>query len=127
LSAGLLNASVFDATSFKKEGYTYVPVSPPKEAAPGFVFAAVTPADFAELDKHGYGMARSFETAVHHEQTDQNTAIVQAFSDYERKLYGAAKTVCFEKTPFVLDTQKLLSTIVHSLSANTTFGLAATC
>jgi hypothetical protein len=95
----------------KKEGYTYVPVSPPKEATPGFVFPAVTPADFAELDKHGYGMARSFETAVHHEQTDQNTTILKSFSDYERKLYGAAKTVCIEKTPFVLDTQKLLSTI----------------
>ena len=66
----------------KKEGYSYFPVSPPKEATPGFVFPAFTPADFSQLGKHGYGLARSFETAVHHEQTDQNSVVIKAFSDY---------------------------------------------
>ncbi len=95
----------------KKQGYTYFPVSPPKEATPGFVFPAVTSADFSQLGKHGYGLARSFETAVHHEQTDQNSAVIKAFSDYERTLYGSAKMVCIKKIPVASGPQKLLTTI----------------
>ena len=95
----------------KKEGYSYFPVSPPKEATPGFVFPAFTPADFSQLGKHGYGLARSFETAVHHEQTDQNSVVIKAFSDYERTLYGSAKTVCINEIPAAFGPQKLLTTI----------------
>jgi hypothetical protein len=95
----------------KKNGYVYVPVTPPQGATPGFVFPAVTRSDFAQLAEHGYGLARSVETAVHHEQDDRNSVIFESYSDSERRLYGSAKLACIEAVKFNPDPKKILASL----------------
>ena len=87
-----------------KQGFAYEPVNPPKAASPGFVYPAVTAADFTRLENEGYGLVRSIETALHHEATDSNTNMFKKLEPRERVAFEAAQRTCINSNVLPADT-----------------------
>jgi hypothetical protein len=97
-----------------KEGFVYEPVSPPKVASPGFVYPAVTAADFTRLENEGYGLVTSIETALHHEATDSNTKMFQKLEASARIAFETAQRTCINNSVLPPDTgSKLLGKIAE--------------